>query len=180
LASLQIDETLGNGILEGISRGLDQIGPNVEEVFYTEMMLSHNLTKNEILDRPEEFAAAMSRFFRVGTTLVERAIGQEIVKNFGIPAQPGINFKTALEIVMKLPAATASSKKSSTTVTTSGQEYDPNYCKTCQKIGRADPTLARARFSDCEEHFTKRVLHLKKYVRIEGNLHIHPMFGRSY
>ena len=158
---------IGSGILEGISRGLDTVGPNVEQVFYSQMMQSHNLTKNEILDRPEEFAAAMSSFFKVGTSLVDRAIGQEIVKNFGIPISPGINFKTAVEIVMKLPTVAQSKKVG----------YDPNYCRTCQKLGRVDPTAARVPFSDCQEHFTRRVLRLKKYVRMEGNLKVHPMWN---
>jgi hypothetical protein len=161
-------QDIGTGILDGISKGLDTIGPNVEEVFYSEMLVSYGLSKNEILDRPEEFEAAMSSFFRVGTCLVDRAIGREIVKNFGIPACPGINFKTALEIVMKLP--TAPPKRILGI-------YDPNYCKTCQKIGRADPTVARVPFSDCQEHYMRRVMRLKKYVRMEGNLKVHPMWN---
>ncbi|HYB05100.1 MAG TPA: hypothetical protein VED17_11610, partial [Nitrososphaerales archaeon] len=79
-AQALIDEATGSLILDGISKGLDAIGPNVEQVFYTEMMYSHNLTKNEILDRSEEFTEALSQFFRVGTSLVNRTIGQEIVK----------------------------------------------------------------------------------------------------
>ena len=165
-----IDEATGSVILDGISKGLDVIGPNVEQVFYTEMMYSHNLTKNEILDRPEEFTEAMSKFFRVGTSLVDRTIGREIVKNFGIPVSPGLTFKTALEIVMKLPTASPSKK-------TPGSEYDPHFCKTCQKLGRADPTAARVPFSDCQEHFTKRVANLKKTVRFEGNLRFNPLIG---
>ncbi|MDA4129477.1 MAG: hypothetical protein OK457_01780 [Thaumarchaeota archaeon] len=170
--SLIATEEIGSGILDGISKGLDSIGANVEEVFYTEMMLSHNLSKNEILDRPEEFTEAMSKFFRIGTSLVDRAIGKEIVKNFGIPVRPGINFKTAMEIVMKLPAATPKKKEFS-------QGYDPTLCKTCQKLGRADATTARELYSDCQEHFRQRVLRLKKYVRMEGNLKVHPMFNST-
>ena len=166
-----MNEQIGSGILEGISRGLDAIGSNVEEAFYSTMRQSHNLAKNEILDRPEEFAAAMSSFFKVGTSLVDRAIGQEIVKNFGIPVSPGINFRTALAIVMKLPT-TSQSKK---TIIVGG--YDPNYCKTCQKLGRVDPTVARTPFSDCQEHYTRRVARLKNYVRVEGNLKVHPMWS---
>jgi len=167
-----VDETadIGSGILDGISKGLDTIGSNIEQVFYSEMMLSHNLSKNEILDRPEEFTEAMSQFFKVGTTLVDRAIGREIVKNFGIPVFPGLNFKTALEIVMKLPGTKKKPQEGT-------QGYDPNLCKTCQKLGKADPTVARVPFSDCEEHFTKRVMRLKKTVTTVGNLHINPMFS---
>ena len=167
---LNLNEEIGSGILDGISKGLEAIGPNVEQVFYNEMMFSHNLTKNDILDRPEEFSEAMSKFFKVGTSLVDRTIGKEIVKNFGIPAYPGINFKSALEIVMKLPTASQAKK-------TQLVGYDPNFCKTCQKIGRIDPSAARAPYSDCQEHYTKRVLRLKKYVRMEGNLKVHPMFN---
>jgi hypothetical protein len=172
--SLGFSEEIGSGILDGISKGLDVIGPNVEEVFYSQMRYSHNLSKNEILDHPEEFAAAMSSFFKVGTYLVDRAIGQEIVKNFGLPISPGLNFKTALEIVMKLPTASQSSPKKREIGV-----YDPNFCKTCQKLGRADPTVARAPFSDCNEHYSKRVARLKKYVRVEGNLKVHPMWSNQ-
>ncbi|HYB04134.1 MAG TPA: hypothetical protein VED17_06715 [Nitrososphaerales archaeon] len=167
-AQALIDEATGSGILDGISKGLDAIGPNVEQVFYTEMMYSHNLTKNEILDRPEEFTEALSQFFRVGTSLVNRAIGQQIVKNFGLPVSPGLTFKAALELVMKLPAASPTKKTG---------EYDPHFCKTCQKLGRASPTVARVPFSDCQEHFTKRVANLKRTVRFEGNLRFNPLIG---
>jgi len=170
LAQQFIDEATSSGILDGITKGLDVIGPNVGEVFYTEMMYSHKLTRNEILERPEEFAEALSQFFRVGTSLVDRSIGQAIVKNFGLPASPGLTFKTALELVMqRVPAASPGNK--------SGGEYDPNYCKTCQKIGRTFPTIARVPFSDCQEHFGKRVANLKKTVRFAGNLRINPIFG---
>lgn len=167
-----LSEEIGSGILDGISKGLEAIGANVGELFYSEMRQSHNLSREEILDRPEEFAEAMSSFFKVGTVFVDRAIGKEIAKNFGIPVAAGINFKTALEIVMKLP--TTQPKKKFT------DGYDPNFCKTCQKLGRADPTAARVPFSDCQEHFTRRVARLKKYVRMEGNLKVHPMWNNDY
>ena len=162
---------IGTGILDGISKGLDAIGSNVGEVFYSEMLLSHNLSKHEILERPEEFTEAMSKFFKVGTMLVDRAIGREIVKNFGIPVCPGLNFKTAMEIVMRLPGTKKKPVQEGT------QGYNPNLCKTCQKLGRPDPTAARVPFSDCQEHFTKRVKELKKTVTTVGNFHVNPLFN---
>lgn len=39
-------------------------------------------------------------------------------------------------------------------------EYDPAYCKTCQKRGLRYPKLARTLYSDCEEHFRQRVRRL--------------------
>ncbi len=38
--------------------------------------------------------------------------------------------------------------------------YDPSLCKTCQKLGLDKPALARARYSDCEEHYQKRIRNL--------------------
>ncbi len=35
--------------------------------------------------------------------------------------------------------------------------YDPALCKTCQKLGSESPKPARALYSDCEEHFHRRV-----------------------
>jgi hypothetical protein len=162
---------IGNGILDGISKGFDIIGPNVKQVFYSEMMLTHKLSKNEILERPEEFTEAMSTFFKVGTTLVERAIGQEIVKNFGIPVCAGLNFKIAVEIVLRHPGT----KKRRMSEGTLG--YNPSFCKTCQVLGKPDPTVARVPFSDCQEHYMKRVLMLKKTIRTEGRFHVNPMFN---
>ena len=41
------------------------------------------------------------------------------------------------------------------------KQYHPDLCKTCQKLGVRKPRMARTRFSDCEEHFQKRVLKLR-------------------
>jgi hypothetical protein len=38
--------------------------------------------------------------------------------------------------------------------------YDPSFCKTCQRIGLAEPRAARVIYSDCEEHFRRRVARL--------------------
>jgi hypothetical protein len=40
------------------------------------------------------------------------------------------------------------------------QTFDPKLCKTCQKQAVTAPKLARAPFSDCEEHFHERVTNL--------------------
>jgi len=38
--------------------------------------------------------------------------------------------------------------------------YDPTFCKTCQKLGVSKPGVARAMYSDCEEHYQRRVRNL--------------------
>jgi hypothetical protein len=40
------------------------------------------------------------------------------------------------------------------------RSYDPSLCKTCQKVGLENPRIARAKFSDCEEHYQRRVQRL--------------------
>jgi len=40
------------------------------------------------------------------------------------------------------------------------QSYDPLMCKTCQKLASYSPKPARIPYSDCEEHFHERVMHL--------------------
>ena len=42
----------------------------------------------------------------------------------------------------------------------STRKYDPNLCKTCQKAGPSEPRIARAVYSDCEEHYQRRVARL--------------------
>ncbi|MDA4129145.1 MAG: hypothetical protein OK457_00085 [Thaumarchaeota archaeon] len=46
-------------------------------------------------------------------------------------------------------------------VSESVSAYDPLFCKTCQKLGYTNPEPARTLFSDCEEHFQKRVVRLR-------------------
>jgi hypothetical protein len=107
--SNEIPKGMEEGVLEGISRGLDSIGQNVKEVFFSHMELSTQLKRNQILEHPDKFAVALSRFFTVGTSVVDRTIGREIVKAFDIPACPGLNFETALEIIKRHPRANGSS-----------------------------------------------------------------------
>jgi hypothetical protein len=90
-------------VLEGIARGLDSIGQNVKEIFYLQMEVTAQIKENQILANPDRFSLALSKFFTIGTSVVDRAIGREIVKAFGIPACPGINFETALEIISRHP-----------------------------------------------------------------------------
>ena len=157
-------------MLEGISRGLDTLGQNVSNVFYSEWEASHNLGRKEILSKPDEFADAISDFFTAGSSIVERTIGREIVKIFGIPSCPGLNFKTALEIVRRYPHAKKSKDKSSS-------RYDPSLCKTCQKLGKPQAGIARVPFSDCQDHFMKRVLQLRKTVRTAGHFRFSSPFS---
>lgn len=35
--------------------------------------------------------------------------------------------------------------------------YDPQICKTCQELGLDHPKAARVEYSDCEEHYLKRL-----------------------
>jgi len=90
-------------ILRGIDKGLDAFGENVRTVFYSEMETRYQIGRNKILEHPEEFVGAISRFFTVGSSLVERSIGREILRIFDIPLCPSINFLSAMEIVKRYP-----------------------------------------------------------------------------
>ena len=171
-----------DGVLYAIERGLDTLGNNVREVFYSDMELAFNLTRNEIVRRPEDFAEAISRFFDVGSSVVERTIGREIVKTFGIPVCPGLTFRVALEIVRRHPRPVKAhlariDEEIERAVLIRAHRYDPTYCKTCQRLGKPIPIQARVPFSDCQEHFAKRVAKLRKTVRIAGNVQINPLFS---
>ena len=37
------------------------------------------------------------------------------------------------------------------------RKYNPSLCKTCQSTGTPSPRIARTRYSDCEEHYQRRV-----------------------
>jgi len=154
-------------VIEGVSRGLNSLGHNMAEVFFSEMELSFNLRKGEILSRPEEFADAIYSFFKNGSSIVERTIGREMVKIFDIPVCPGLTFHSALEIVKRHPR----------TAKIFRGNYDPVFCKTCQKLGTAYPSMARVPFSDCEHHFSKRVVRLQKSVLIIGRLRVKGILG---
>ena len=97
-----------DGILRGIDSGLDAFGVNVRAVFYSEMEKYYQIERNEILEHTEEFVKSISRFFTVGSSLVERTIGREILRIFDIPTCPSINISSALEIVKRHPSLTNS------------------------------------------------------------------------
>ncbi|MGI0091022.1 MAG: hypothetical protein ACREBS_04885 [Nitrososphaerales archaeon] len=90
-------------VLQGVGNGLDSIGVNVKQVFYAEMESSYGLEKAEICDNPERFSAVIIKFFTVGASFIERAIGREVLKMFDLPPSAGLNFRTSLEIVKRHP-----------------------------------------------------------------------------
>jgi hypothetical protein len=92
-----------DGILKGIDSGLDSFGDNVRTIFYLEMEKYYQFDRNKILEHPEEFVKSISRFFTVGSSLVERSIGREILRIFDIPLCPSITVLSALEIVKRHP-----------------------------------------------------------------------------
>ena len=96
--------TIQDGILRGIDSGLDAFGVNVRTVFYSEMEKYYQFERKDILGHIEEFVRSISRFFTVGSCLVERTIGREILKIFDIPTCPSLNISSALEIVKRHPS----------------------------------------------------------------------------
>jgi len=91
------------GILRGIDSGLDAFGENVRTVFFLEMEKNYPFDRNQILEHSEEFVGSISKFFTVGSALVERTIGREILRVFDIPPCPSITVLSALEIVKRHP-----------------------------------------------------------------------------
>jgi hypothetical protein len=90
-------------ILRGVDNGLESYGKNVKEVFYSEMEASQDMKRSEIVDFPDKFEKSLSLFFTVGTSIVNRSIGREILREFDLPGSAGLNFKTAIEIVKRHP-----------------------------------------------------------------------------
>ena len=62
-----------------------------------------HFSRDEIAEHSEEFVGAISRFFTVGSSLVERSLGREILKAFDIPPCASINIMSAIEIVKRHP-----------------------------------------------------------------------------
>jgi hypothetical protein len=81
-------------VLDGVNKGLDSIGANVKDVFYSVMESSYQLKRTEIAKNPDQLERAISGFFTVGAALVDRTIGREVVRSFNIPLCPALNFKT--------------------------------------------------------------------------------------
>ena len=98
-----LTSSIQNGILTGIDNGLDAFGDNVRTVFYSEMEKNCHFSRDEIAEHSEEFVGAISRFFKIGSSLVERTIGREILRAFDIPPCPAINILSAFEIVKRHP-----------------------------------------------------------------------------
>ena len=90
-------------ILRGVDNGLESYGKNVKEIFYSEMEASQNMKRSEIVDNTDKFEKSLSLFFTVGTPIVDRFIGKEILREFDLPGSAGLNFRTAIEIVKRHP-----------------------------------------------------------------------------
>ena len=90
-------------IMRGVDNGLESYGKNVKEIFYSEMEASQNMKRSEIVDNADKFEKSLSLFFTVGTPIVDRCIGKEILREFDLPASAGLNFRTAVEIVKRHP-----------------------------------------------------------------------------
>ena len=90
-------------ILRGVDNGLESYGKNVKEVFYSEMEASQDMKRSEIVDNTDKFEKSLSLFFTVGTSMVDRSIGKEILREFDLPGSAGLNFRTAVEIVKRHP-----------------------------------------------------------------------------
>ncbi len=108
--SRPVATSMNDQILRGIDNGLDAFGKNVKEVFYLEMEGSKNVKRSEILDSAEQFQGMIEQFFKLGSPLVERCIGREILRIFNLPPEAGLNFKTAVEIVRRHPHKESTSK----------------------------------------------------------------------
>ena len=72
-------------ILRGVDNGLESYGKNVKEVFYSEMEASQDMKRSEIVDNTDKFEKSLSLFFTVGTSIVDRSIGKEILREFDLP-----------------------------------------------------------------------------------------------
>jgi hypothetical protein len=72
--------------LEGIQRTLKGLLFTETEVFYFHMQ-NLGVGRDEILDKPEQFARTIHDIFGKGSQLVERAIISEISKELGVEAK---------------------------------------------------------------------------------------------
>jgi hypothetical protein len=99
----ELVSSIQQGVLQGIDKGLDNFGDNVRFVFFSEMEKWSQFDRTKIFEHPEEFVSAISKFFTVGSSLVQRSIGREILTIFEIPLCPSLDFMSALEIVKRHP-----------------------------------------------------------------------------
>lgn len=71
------------GVLEGIQRTLKGLLFTETEVFYFHLQ-SLGVGRDEILDKPEQFARTIHEIFGKGSPLVERALISEIAKEMSV------------------------------------------------------------------------------------------------
>ena len=90
-------------ILDGVDKGFEIYGKNVKGIFYDQMEKSLGFKRSDILNNTDLFDQALLQFFKVGKTIVDRTIGRQILREFGLPEVAGLNFRTAVEIVRRHP-----------------------------------------------------------------------------
>ena len=90
--------SMNDEILQGVDNGFDSFGKNVKEIFYKEMESSKQLKRGEILGNMEQFHAMIEQFFGVGSPLVERCVGREILRIFNLPSESWVEFQNSCRV----------------------------------------------------------------------------------
>jgi hypothetical protein len=71
-----------------IDRGLDRVGTDVKYLVYWHLQSVGHVKRSEIVAKPEEFVSALKGLYRESSTVVERAIVQELNATFGLDFEP--------------------------------------------------------------------------------------------
>ena len=87
---------LGTDIISCIDRAFSRFGQSVFSVVCWKFHFDTNLTKDEIVNRPDLFSNTIRELFRDGSIAIERAIMEELKFGFNLPDR---NYKDLQEVM---------------------------------------------------------------------------------
>jgi predicted transcriptional regulator len=80
--------TKSTRISDCIDRSLKKLGEGPAQIIYVTAGRSFGVGKDEIAAKPEQFEAAINRILGAGGFILQRTIVKEIVREFGLDAEP--------------------------------------------------------------------------------------------
>ena len=86
-------------ILDCIDKGLDVFGASVKTVVYWGFEHDYGMEKRDVVTKPELFCNHMRDIFGQGSEIVERRIGHELRKAFGLEDVDKYDLTLAIKMI---------------------------------------------------------------------------------
>jgi len=105
LASVRVQRNFEELLSEAVDEGLASLGQSAKQAMYYYLETVSNLNKQEIPYKVKDFAAAIEKFFGLGSNFLEIIILKQLYEKVGepldLPSSEDLNFSKCVEHVRK-------------------------------------------------------------------------------